>query len=84
MHHAVLTAIDGKVSKIIEIAKHRDNMSPEDIEKWVNATTSDEKWTALHFSSFSGHLNSAYALIENRANVFAINKNGLNMLHVAA
>ena len=84
LHHAVLVAIDGKVAKIIEVAKEKNNMTPAQIEAWVNAVTECEQWTALHFSSFSGHLNSAYTLIENRADVFAVNKNGLNMLHVAA
>lgn len=84
LHHAVLVAIDGKVEHIIKVAKEKDGMTSRDIEKWVNLTTYDEKWTALHFCSFSGHLNSAYCLIENKADVFAINKNGLNMLHCAA
>ena len=84
LHHAVLVSIDGKVEEIIRIAKQKDGLTSQDIEKWVNAITYCHEWTALHFCSFSGHLNSAYSLIEHRADVFAINKAGLNMLHVAA
>ena len=38
----------------------------------------------MHFCSFTGHIDSAYTLIDNHADIFAININQLNMLHVAA
>ena len=38
----------------------------------------------MHFSSFTGHLDSAYTLIDNNADIFATNENELNMLHVAS
>lgn len=45
--------------------------------------TKGEEWTALHYSSFSGNLDACYTLIENQADIHALNSNHLNMLHVA-
>ena len=42
LHHAVLVGIDGKVAKIIEIAKAKDKMSSKEVENWVNAVTDCE------------------------------------------
>ena len=84
LHHAVLQSKEGKVKKLIDYAKNENSASNEEIEIWVNAKTNDHQWTALHFSSFTGHLDSAYALIENRADIFSLNVNNQNMLHVAA
>ena len=75
---------DGKVKELIEFAKSENQATDEEIKVWVNAETAGEKWTALHFCSFTGHIDSAYTLIDNHADIFAININQLNMLHVAA
>jgi palmitoyltransferase ZDHHC13/17 len=47
-------------------------------------TTLDEAWTALHYGAFTGNLDAVYTLIENKADINALNASGLNMLHVAA
>ena len=49
----------------------------------MNVKTFDEQWTALHYASFSGNLDAIYTLLENKADMFALNINKLNMLHVA-
>ena len=46
-------------------------------------TTKDE-FTALHFVSFNGNLEIIQALMKNGADKHAVNKQGLNMLHIAA
>ena len=75
LHHAVLVSKDGKVQALIDFAKSENGCSDADIEKWVNKPTLGRNWTALHFSSFTGHLDSAYALIDSRADIFVTNQN---------
>jgi len=50
----------------------------------VNSQQNEEMWTPLHYAAFSGKIEAIYALIENEANIFALNKSKLNVLHVAA
>jgi len=38
----------------------------------------------MHYGSFSGNLDAIYSLIENGADIFEVNAQKLNMLHVAA
>ena len=54
------------------------------IKHWVNIKTTEDEFTALHMASFSGKYSIVRMLIENKANIYAINKDGLNMLHTAA
>jgi hypothetical protein len=84
LHHAVLNGIDGKVSLIIDFAKNEQGISEDQIETWVNLKTIDELWTALHYASFSGNLDAIYTLLEYKADMYALNINKLNMLHVAS
>ena len=51
---------------------------------WINEKTYDEKWTPLHYGSFSGNLDAIYTLIINGASIYETNSQSLNMLHVAA
>ena len=84
LHHAVLKGIDGKTQLLIDFARNYQKHSNEDVLNWINMQTFSEKWTALHYASFSGNLDAVYTLIENGADIKALNSNGLNMLHVAA
>ena len=45
--------------------------------------TTLELWTALHYASFSGNLDAIYTLLKYKADIYALNINKLNMLHVA-
>lgn len=49
----------------------------------MNVRTTDELWTALHYASFSGNLDAIYVLLKYKADIYALNINMLNMLHVA-
>lgn len=52
---------------------------------WINIKASGEEgFTALHFASFYGNIKLIRFLVDHGANPFAINKLGINMLHVAA
>lgn len=44
----------------------------------------EEGFTALHFASFHGNMKLIKMLMKHGANVYAINKQEINMLHVAA
>ena len=44
----------------------------------------DDGFTALHFASFHGNIKLVEYLVKNGANVFAVNRSGINMIHVAA
>ena len=59
-------------------------MDDDRIKNWVDAPSSAEEFTALHLASFKGNMDAIRALIAYGANSHAVNKFGLNMLHVAA
>ena len=73
LHHAALISKDGKIKFLLDFARNHNGASDNEINHWVNAETNVHKWTALHFCSFTGHIDSAYALIDNYADIFAIN-----------
>eukprot|EP00347_Sterkiella_histriomuscorum_P014181 403361851 len=57
----------------------------ETIRDWVNfPSRGDEGFYPLHFASFHGNVKLIKLLVKCGANVFARNKQGINMLHVAA
>ena len=57
----------------------------ETIREWVNfPSRGDEGFYPLHFASFHGNVKLIQLLVKCGANVFARNKQGINMLHVAA
>ena len=54
------------------------------IKNWVNAPT-DEKFTALHFSTYHGNIELIKIMVEDMHADFTIrNVYGANVLHVAA
>ena len=75
---------------LIQLAKDRSLVDFEDREKlkhikdWINVRTNEDEFTALHMAAFSGKYGIISLLIENKANIYAVNKDGLNMLHTAA
>lgn len=75
---------------LISVAKDKclegldSNAKTERIKEWVNVKTKDDEFTALHMASFSGKYTIISMLIENKANIYSVNKDGLNMLHTAA
>jgi hypothetical protein len=57
----------------------------EQVSSWVNQSSlSEEGFTALHFASFYGNIRMIRLLVANGANIYAVNKLGINMVHVAA
>jgi palmitoyltransferase len=55
------------------------------LKDWINQhSKGEEGFTALHFASFHGNMKIMRLLIDNGANIFAVNKQHINMLHVAA
>lgn len=54
------------------------------MKQWVNRQSLGESFSAIHFSSFNGNIEISQMLLDEGANKLAVNKNGLNCLHVAA
>jgi ankyrin repeat protein len=50
----------------------------------VNKETEGPRFSALHFASFTGNLRLLNLMVENGANILAVNAYGINMMHVAA
>jgi palmitoyltransferase ZDHHC13/17 len=44
----------------------------------------NEGFTAIHYAVFRGNANLAFLLEEHGADIYAINKQGLTVLHIAA
>jgi len=54
------------------------------LKTWINTSSKgDDGFTALHFAAFHGNMNLIRMLVKHGADVLAINKQGINMLHVA-
>ena len=84
LHHTVLKLIEGKTKFIIDYARNYQQLSEEQILKWINQKTYGEEWTALHYAAFSSNIDATYCLIDQNADIYSKNKNELSMLHVAA
>jgi ankyrin repeat protein len=55
------------------------------IREWINIPSKGEEgFCALHFASFHGNIKLIKLFVRNGANVNARNRQGINMLHVAA
>ena len=55
------------------------------LKDWINdKTEGPDGYTALHFASFHGNIVLMRFLEKHGGNIRALNKNSLNLLHVAA
>ena len=55
------------------------------LKSWLNAhSRGDDGFTPLHFASFHGNMALIRLLVQHAADVNAKNRQGINMLHVAA
>lgn len=90
LHIVAYKGLDSMCKMLLSIAKDKSLTGLDDKEKakrikqWVNVKTTEDEFTALHMASFSGKYGIVSMLIENKANIYALNKDGLNMLHTAA
>jgi ankyrin repeat protein len=90
LHIVAYKGLESMCKMLIQIAKDMSLESLDDktkskkVKQWVNVKTTEDEFTALHMASFSGKYSIVSMLIENKANIYAINKDGLNMLHTAA
>jgi palmitoyltransferase len=66
------------------MARAKSEMFQYDIADWVNRKTAKDEFTALHYASFKGNLHILKGLMENGADMYAVNLYGLNVLHLAA
>ena len=55
------------------------------LKTWINQSSrGDDGFTALHFAAFHGNISLIRLLVRHGADVHAINRQGINMLHVSA
>lgn len=55
------------------------------LANWINTTSRGEDgFTAMHFASFHGNMTLVKMLVKYGGNIYARNKQGINMIHVAA
>lgn len=67
-----------------ELEKIKEQMKKV-VADWINyPSRSEEGFYPLHFASFHGNVKLIKLLISCGANIFVKNKQGINMLHVAA
>lgn len=60
-------------------------MNKEILRAWINEPSKGEEgFTSLHFAAFHGNMTLIKYLVKNGADVWAKNKQDINMLHVAA
>ena len=63
LHQAVLNGAANKVKFVLDLAKNDSSLNDLRIVAWVNARSSEEEWTALHYACFTQSLESIYLLI---------------------
>jgi ankyrin repeat protein len=68
---------------IDEIKLRFGDQSFELLVNWLNQTTK-EGFSPIHYACFRGNIELIIKLIENKADYNAVNRQGLNCLHVAA
>lgn len=90
LHVVAYKGLESMCKMLLQLARDRSLTEYDEKEKqkrikdWVNIRTTEDEFTALHMASFSGKYSIVSLLIENKANIYAVNKDGLNMLHTAA
>lgn len=68
-----------------KISEEDKQLRKEKLSWWINQhSRGEEGFTAMHFASFHGNMKLIRYLKLYGANVFAKNKQEINMLHVAA
>ena len=66
------------------LQKAKETINESQISAWINAKTTEDGFTALHFCSFRGNINLAKLLLDLGASIYARNNYGINVMHVAA
>ena len=75
---------DGKVDKIQDLIKHRDVDVNTIALRKAAAAVNERNQTALHYTALSGHVDVVKVLIQNDADVNAVDKDKWTPLHYAA
>ena len=83
LHHSVLKMKHEMVRFFIDYAQKKEDEDEDIILDWINAKSTKEKFTCLHFAAFKGCLKSAQILIENGADMKIVNAFGLTVMHLA-
>lgn len=63
--------------------KYPEVFSFERKKKWLNRKD-NEGFNCIHYAVFRGNSNLAFLLEEHGADIYAINRQGLTVLHIAA
>ena len=65
--------------------KKKKIQKESELKAWLNAPSrGDDGFTALHFAGFHGNMGLIRLLVKNGADINAVNRQGINMLHVSA
>ncbi|CAG9330515.1 unnamed protein product [Blepharisma stoltei] len=84
LHIASLNGNYAVIQFLVEYVKEvYGSQACQHLSDWANMKT-DEGFTPLHFAAFRGHLNIVKKLIEIGADIYALNRQGLGVMHVAA
>jgi palmitoyltransferase len=54
------------------------------VTRYVNEQTSEDGFTALHFSSYRGNIGMIEFLLKKGADMHVVNNHGMNVLHIGA
>jgi len=83
LHIASLNGNFSVIDFLIKYVESNFEGHQEKLKFWVNSVT-DEHFTPLHFAAFKGYLKILKRLLEVGGDVYARNKQGLGLMHVAA
>ena len=71
---------------LLRAVKEKHSSEPEfqtRLTEWVNAKTTKDEFTAIHYAAYRGNVEMSKLLIEIGADPYSTNSHGLNVLHIA-
>lgn len=71
------------IEEMISSMKERKDFQQNVLKKWIN-TKSNQGYTAILFASYRGNIDTIRLLVENGADIYATNIQGLNVIHMAS
>ena len=83
LHKATFMDLSKSIVDMIENFKLRPDFNIKIFEQWINCKSS-HGYTAILFASYRGNIETIKYLIDNGANIYSINDQKLNVIHMAS
>ena len=83
LHKASFMDLYKSIVEMIESFKLRKDFNKTVLRNWINRK-SNHGYTAILFASYRGNIDTIKYLIDNGADIYSINEQGINVIHMAS